>query len=209
MASNSESREPDDLRARNRTILLVIVVVAILGTIGLGLLAAWGAFTLSPDDQPPPSPTVAGMPGGETFAYLVEVGSDSVTIDPARMLTGEQARAAAAEDGVIGPNEDLPNDFYIVNPDPGPTSVDVDPEATVTVLAFDSAGSHLAGRDLELGFRRHHVHGADRVPSGERFPALGFLKVLIETGEQALERSRLHDVVACEVERYLVRELGE
>jgi hypothetical protein len=144
MASNSESREPDDLRARNRTILLVIVVVAILGTIGLGLLAAWGAFTLSPDDQPPPSPTVAGMPAGETFAYLVEVGSDSVTIDPARMLTGEQARAAAAEDGVIGPNEDLPNDFYIVNPDPGPTSVDVDPEATVTVLEIPIGLSDLA-----------------------------------------------------------------
>lgn len=192
MASNSESREPDDLRARNRTILLVIVVVAILGTIGLGLLAAWGAFTLSPDDQPPPSPTVAGMPAGETFAYLVEVGSDSVTIDPARMLTGEQARAAAAEDGVIGPNEDLPNDFYIVNPDPGSTSVDVDPDATVTVLAFDSAGamveSPIGLSDLAAAFRGEdpgvEIYGL--VP-GE-FP----VTVVIENGTvQSIEQTYL------------------
>jgi hypothetical protein len=58
---------------------------------------------------------------GEWFA-LVTVGADesgaaTLGVDLAEMLSGEEARLAAIEDGVISEDEDLPNDFYIDNDD--------------------------------------------------------------------------------------------
>lgn len=56
---------------------------------------------------------------GEWFA-MVTVGTDesevmTLGVDLAEMLTGEEARLAAVEDGVIAEDEDLANDFYIDN----------------------------------------------------------------------------------------------
>ncbi|MGH7855864.1 MAG: hypothetical protein ACREQY_00930, partial [Candidatus Binatia bacterium] len=42
----------------------------------------------------------------------------TITFDLANLLTGEPARAAAVEDGVIQPGESLDNDFYIRNENP-------------------------------------------------------------------------------------------
>lgn len=56
---------------------------------------------------------------GTWFAYVTvgedESGEMTLGIDLAEMLTGEEARAAAVEAGVIGEDEDLPNDYFIVN----------------------------------------------------------------------------------------------
>ena len=55
------------------------------------------------------------------FAFVMagkdETGAHSMGVDLAEMLTGEEARDAAVEDGVIEEGEFLPNDFYIDNPD--------------------------------------------------------------------------------------------
>jgi hypothetical protein len=40
-------------------------------------------------------------------------------VDLAEMLTGEEAKSAAVEDGLIAEGEDLPNDFYIDNEEQG------------------------------------------------------------------------------------------
>ncbi|MCX8032495.1 MAG: hypothetical protein N3B14_03745 [Thermoleophilia bacterium] len=45
-------------------------------------------------------------------------GTRYISIDYAEMLTGEEARQAAIEAGEIGPDEDLPNDYYIRNVNP-------------------------------------------------------------------------------------------
>jgi hypothetical protein len=77
---------------------------------------------------------------GDMFAYLTTVNGDSIVIDPAAMLAGNAAREAAEEDGVIQPGEELPNDFYIQNHEPGPLSIGVASDVEVTVLAFDANG---------------------------------------------------------------------
>lgn len=65
--------------------------------------------------------TIVAQPiaDGEWFA-MVTVGTDeseemTLGVDLAEMLTGEEARLAALEDGVIAEDEDLANDFYIHN----------------------------------------------------------------------------------------------
>lgn len=56
---------------------------------------------------------------GTWFAFVTvgedETGEMTVGIDLAEMLSGEEARTAAVEDGEIAAGEDLPNDFYIDN----------------------------------------------------------------------------------------------
>jgi hypothetical protein len=56
---------------------------------------------------------------GTWFAFVTvgedETGEMTLGVDLADMLTGEEARAAAVEDGFISEGEDVPNDFYIDN----------------------------------------------------------------------------------------------
>lgn len=52
------------------------------------------------------------------FAYVSGFDGSTVTADYATFLTGDEATAAAREDGVIGADETVPNDFYIRNEDP-------------------------------------------------------------------------------------------
>jgi hypothetical protein len=59
------------------------------------------------------------LPDGTWFAFVTvgkdESGAITLGVDLADMLSGEEARDAAFEDGEIGEGEDLPNDFYIDN----------------------------------------------------------------------------------------------
>jgi hypothetical protein len=77
--------------------------------------------TVSPPTTDSPYPLETRLPNGH-FRGLVYVlymdslgGSRSIRVDYLEMLTGEEARAAAVEDGAISPGEDLPNGYYIRN----------------------------------------------------------------------------------------------
>jgi hypothetical protein len=61
--------------------------------------------------------------------------------DPALFLTGETARRAALQDGVIGPGEPVPNDYYIVNADRRALVYRVLRNAPVTVITSKPFGS--------------------------------------------------------------------
>lgn len=151
------TKTPAPERTRNPwlwvAIALVVAVVLVIGT--LAVFLAFGRETDGTSDPATPAP-VAALPDGEVFAYINEVGGAEITVDPALMLTGEEARAAAEADGVIGPGEDLPNDFYIRNTDPGPLTVGVADDADLVVLTFDSGGSitetSIALADLVVAF---------------------------------------------------------
>ena len=87
----------------------------------LSLAASLSVFPFEREaeaEPPEPSPALAD---GRYFAFVIagidETGAHSMGVDLAEMLTGEKARRAAVEDGVIEEGEDLPNDFYIDNPE--------------------------------------------------------------------------------------------
>lgn len=58
--------------------------------------------------------------------------------DPALWLTGETANRAAREDGVVGPGETVPNDYYIRNESRRTLTYLVPRTARVTVVALRS-----------------------------------------------------------------------
>lgn len=126
-------------------ITVAVVVGAVLlvgaGLVGIALGFGWWAGTSEPRPAPAAPPvSPAALPDGEMFAYVTAVGGNSLTIDPALLLTGDAAREAAERDGVIAPGQELPDDFYIVNGEPGPLEIGVAPGARLTVLTYDSGG---------------------------------------------------------------------
>lgn len=98
-----------------------LVAAVILVPLALGLAAVAVFFPLQREtDVEAPNPSFA-LADGVHLAFVIvgedENGVKTLGLDLARMLSGEEARDAAVEDGVIGEGEDLPNDFYIDNPD--------------------------------------------------------------------------------------------
>jgi hypothetical protein len=71
-------------------------------------------------------------------------------VDEAEMLSGEAAVTAAREDGVIGPDEDLPNDYYIRDPDPSTTELMVSPDVVVTLQACYESGPCVTTEQVDL-----------------------------------------------------------
>ena len=67
------------------------------------------------------------------FAYVTGFDGSTVTADYATFLTGEEASAAAREDGVIGVDETVPNDFYIRNDNPTLRELPVSEKAPVVL----------------------------------------------------------------------------
>lgn len=101
--------------------------------IAIAIVVLGGAFALGMEFE--------NWTDGDMFAFINAIDGDSITIDPAAMLTGDEAREAAEGDGFISPGQDLPGDFYIQNNEPGPLSIGVAPDIEVTVLTFDSGGN--------------------------------------------------------------------
>lgn len=102
-----------------------------------------------------PQTTTAPVPRDETiFGWLRSfTGSNGTTIvgvDQAEMLTGEEAVAAAREEGVIGEDEDLPNDFYIRDPDQSTIELTVSPDVVVTLQACYQSGDCVTTEQVDL-----------------------------------------------------------
>ena len=78
------------------------------------------------------------LPNGDIKAmgFISDVwehgGVRYLSIDYAEMLSGEEARLAAIEAGVIQPDEDLPNDYFIRNVNPMLREFTVSPAVAIT-----------------------------------------------------------------------------
>ena len=86
----------------------------------------------------------------EQFAFIRAIDESEVRYDPATILTGEEAVEAAQADGVLADGEDLPNDFYISNPDTEETVATLDPDGAYYLIGFSSYGGELVNRQLSV-----------------------------------------------------------
>lgn len=88
-----------------------------------------------------PSPALDERLFGELVA--VDGNAPSITLDLGQLFGAggpDEANAAARADGVIGPNEDLPNPFYVRDLHER-RIIRLDPAATVTALGYDAEGN--------------------------------------------------------------------
>jgi hypothetical protein len=78
----------------------------------------------------------APIADGRHFGYVRSVDAAAspatIDVDVAEFLIGEEASAAAVEDGVIAEGEAVPNDYYVRNPEDDVLTLDVAPDVRVT-----------------------------------------------------------------------------
>ena len=93
--------------------------------------------------------TVIVDPGlQEQFAYIaVDLDAGTVTADFAEFLGEEEAVQAAREDGAIGPDESLPNPYYIRNADPQTQVLTLAEVPVIMLLAANEDGVYLRSVD--------------------------------------------------------------
>ncbi len=82
----------------------------------------------------------ASMPTGVTFVLVRGVEDGSLILDPADLLSGDEAVDAAREDGVLPSDEELPNDFYLRNLERESLIFTVAEDARFTLIGFDASG---------------------------------------------------------------------
>jgi hypothetical protein len=87
---------------------------------------------------------------GWVRSFESDAGATTVAADTAELLNGEEAVAAAREDGVIGADEDLPNDYYIRNPDDSTSEFTVSPDVVVTLQACYQGGECVTTAEVDL-----------------------------------------------------------
>jgi hypothetical protein len=138
----------------------VVVVGAVLAIAALIPVARGDGDSAPPpvvDEAPPttggtppstvdePAPT-ADLPDGKWFGFVTVNGDNGptvVTIDIAEILTGEEARKAAVDAGVIEEGEDLPNDFFIDDPDDEIEVLILADDAVIRVLSATTPETYL------------------------------------------------------------------
>jgi hypothetical protein len=104
------------------------------------------------------------VPAVEQFAFVRSIDESQIRYDPATMLTGEEATAAARAEGVLGEGETLPNDYYISNPDEAEIAAGLDSGGNYILIGFDANGA-LADRQLSA----EEFVGALNSPGVEEF----------------------------------------
>jgi hypothetical protein len=102
----------------------------------------------------PETTTTTVDPGERMFGWLrsfEDTGAETfIMVDEAEMLSGEEAVLAARQDGVIGPDEDLPNDYYIRDPDGSTVELTVAPDVVVTLQACYEDGECVTTEQVDL-----------------------------------------------------------
>ena len=89
------------------------------------------------------------------FGFVRSLNEGVLVFDPAELLIGEEALVAARQAGLIGADEDLPNDFYIQNPDETDEwQLSIADGAEFVLIGFDASGgltdSPVPADELEL-----------------------------------------------------------
>ncbi|MGH8958229.1 MAG: hypothetical protein ACRDVK_06100, partial [Acidimicrobiia bacterium] len=97
------------------------------------------ALSACGDDATPTATPGASVPTSteEFFAFVLSIDDSEMTFDPAEILTGDAAHDAAVAAGVIAEAEDLPNDYFISNPDEESQTAVLSAAGTYVLLGFD------------------------------------------------------------------------
>jgi hypothetical protein len=135
-------------QARLTAAIAIAVTVAAVTVTALAVYVpvARSAARDAPATDPPGGTPRPALADGDLFAWVTLASSRAddhvvLRIDPAELLTGQDAHDAAVEAGVIDDDEQLSNDVFIVNPDNATRTVAVDDTATITVQIVPPDGA--------------------------------------------------------------------
>ena len=160
------------------------VAVVVAGAVVFAVLSVSSATTAPKRLAPPPSAIVQF---GYVRSMIASGSAYRMRFDPALWLSGETARRAAVEDGVLAPGDPVPNDYYIRNEVKKQLTYTVPRNARVTMVTNESSAgidsTRIAAAELAA-----IVKG--RNPKKRRFygPGLGFWVRIVGDRATALDQ---------------------
>ena len=139
------------LQAGHVSVVALVAVLAVAGCAGsptrgptssqVPPSTAAGAPSVPSSDPatecPPPTQlswTDVSLPDGTQFGWVRHFDGHALYLDPAEFFSDDEATEAAREDGELGVTEDLPNPFYIRDPDADVVRIEVAGAFTLTVI---------------------------------------------------------------------------
>jgi hypothetical protein len=150
--------------AGQSTVLVLLgIVLAFAGTFLAGCSAEGAVTTTSTAFASVTTDTASTISDGVHFGFVRQVATDTLTVDPAEFLSGEEALKAARADGAIGATEDLPDPYYIDNPTEEELLLAVDPAAHFTLLVAPEQ-SELVQKTVSIGELARLWSGAAQDP---------------------------------------------
>lgn len=132
-------------RAMLTLVVLALVAAACNGGAGMNPATTTTAPSPTTTQLAPPLETLSD---GEHFVFARRGAAGALMVDPAQFLTGDEANAAAREDGVIGANEETPGGFYIRNSEPHEVAVPPAAGVLFVLLGFDADGAPTVERSV-------------------------------------------------------------
>lgn len=150
-----ESRLGSTLRSLRLAMVLIAMVAACGGDDDAGTTLPPATTTTTIAATTSTTATATTVDAGITvFGWLKSFDDTGagvhLMVDEAEMLSGDAALAAAREDGVVGADEDLPNDYYIRNPDSVTSELVVSPDVVVTLQACYETGDCVTTEQVDL-----------------------------------------------------------
>jgi hypothetical protein len=152
-------------------VLAACAVAMILGAACDGSEPSLDGTPSPPAASPTQSPTPAASPlleDGRHFGYVktvdIEASPNSLVFDLAQWFTGDEANTAAREDGAIGQDETVPNDYYIRNENTLLRTLPFEDDAELAVIDWNNCCELRAG-ELEpfaAAFEGHQPAGSYR-----------------------------------------------
>jgi hypothetical protein len=102
---------------------------------------------------PPPSPSPSSSPilaEGKSFGIIKSVDATNGTLvfDLEQFFSGDAANQAAREDGVIGPDESVPNDYYLRNVNPKLRTVPISSDLQIVLIKWSNCCDHTFSPNL-------------------------------------------------------------
>lgn len=119
-----------------RIVMVVVAAVVAAATLWLGVRFFSGSEEPNAEGPTAEASTSAeaALPDGEHFGFVTAFDGSSLTMDTAEFLTGDEAQAAAWEDGDLPDGQELPNGFYIRHRDSVHVRLAVAPGFEATLL---------------------------------------------------------------------------
>jgi len=112
------------------------IAVAVVALVAIAAAATFAVLYFT--DEPATRTVIVRPCGDRTFGHIASLERDSgrwlLHFDPAWFTSGLTANTAAAEDGVVGPGEPVPNDNYRIDEGHRLLTYLVAPNARVTVI---------------------------------------------------------------------------
>jgi hypothetical protein len=151
--------------------LLLLVLVAGCG----GTKTVTRTVTVDETAKHGPGAPIVQVLFGHISSLVRKGDAYELKFDPAWLVNGETANAAAAEDGAVAPGEPVPNDNYVVDEGHRLLTYRVPADADVTVLVDSPEGESISVAELA------EIVGGNHAPLWEPIETGFWIRVRIDT----------------------------